>query len=130
MNIFKEFCYIEDYEWVCVEGDIVIIGIIDYVQKELDEFVYVEVEIVGEILNVGEVFGVVEVVKIILDFYMFIGGEIFEFNKEFDEIEGDNFILINEDFYDKGWIVKVKISDFLELDVLFDVEVYEVVILV
>ena len=128
MNIPKELRYTEDHEWVRVEGDIAIIGITDYAQKELDELVYVEVETVGETLNAGEVFGAVEAVKTTSDLYMPIGGEILEFNKELDETEGDNPTLINEDPYGKGWIVKVKISDPSELDALLDAEAYEAAI--
>lgn len=128
MNIPKELRYTEDHEWVRVEGDIATIGITDYAQKELDELVYVEVETVGETLNAGEVFGAVEAVKTTSDLYMPIGGEILEFNKELDETEGDNPTLINEDPYDKGWIVKVKISDPSELDALLDAEAYEAAI--
>eukprot|EP00903_Cladosiphon_okamuranus_P000440 g438.t1 len=124
----KELRYTEDHEWVRVEGDIATIGITDYAQKELDELVYVEVETVGETLNAGEVFGAVEAVKTTSDLYMPIGGEILEFNKELDETEGDNPTLINEDPYDKGWIVKVKISDPSELDALLDAEAYEAAI--
>jgi len=128
MNIPKELRYTEDHEWVRVEGDIATIGITDYAQKELDELVYVEVETVGETLNAGEVFGAVEAVKTTSDLYMPIGGEILEFNKELDETEGDNPTLINEDPYDKGWIVKVKISDPSELDALLDAAAYEAAI--
>ena len=128
MNIPKELRYTEDHEWVRVEGDIATIGITDYAQKELDELVYVEVETVGETLNAGEVFGDVEAVKTTSDLYMPIGGEILEFNKELDETEGDNPTLINEDPYDKGWIVKVKISDPSELDALLDAAAYEAAI--
>lgn len=71
-----------------------------------------------------EVFGIVEVVKIIFDFYMLVSGKVVEFNVELDDLEGDNFILINESFYEKGWIVCIEMSDFLELEVLMDVEVY------
>lgn len=128
MNIPKELRYTEDHEWVRVEGDIAIVGITDYAQKELDELVYIEVETVGETIGAGEVFGAVEAVKTTSDLYMPVSGEIVEFNPELDESEGDNPTIINEDPYEKGWIVKVKMSDPSELDGLLDAEAYEAAI--
>ena len=128
MNIPKELCYTEDHEWVRVEGDVAIVGITDYAQKELDELVYIEVETVGETIGAGEVFGAVEAVKTTSDLYMPVSGEIIEFNPELDESEGDNPTIINEDPYEKGWIVKVKMSDTSELDGLLDAEAYEAAI--
>ena len=128
MNIPKELHYTEDHEWVRVEGDVAIVGITDYAQKELDELVYVEVETVGETIEAGEVFGAVEAVKTTSDLYMPVSGEILEFNPQLDESDGDNPTLINEDPYEKGWIVKVKMSDPSELATLLDAEAYEAAI--
>lgn len=128
MNIPKELHYTEDHEWVRVEGDVAIVGITDYAQKELDELVYVEVETVGETIKAGEVFGAVEAVKTTSDLYMPVSGEILEFNPQLDESDGDNPTLINEDPYEKGWIVKVKMSDPSELATLLDAEAYEAAI--
>ncbi|MEL6969451.1 MAG: glycine cleavage system protein GcvH [Bacteroidota bacterium] len=128
MNIPKELRYTDDHEWVRVEGDVAIVGITDYAQKELDELVYVEVETVGETIGAGETFGAVEAVKTTSDLYMPISGEIIEFNPQLDENEGDNPTLINEDPYGKGWIIKVKMSDPSEVEGLLSSEAYEAAI--
>lgn len=120
------FKYMNEYEWVCVEeGNIVYVGIMDFVQGELDELVYVEVEMVDEILDKDEVFGIVEVVKIMFEFFMLVFGKILEFNFQIDEVDGDNFILVNEDFYGEGWIVKIEMINFVEFEELMDVEAYK-----
>ncbi len=128
MTIPKDLHYTEDHEWVRVEGDVAIIGITDYAQKELDELVYVEVETVGETIAAKEVFGAVEAVKTTSDLYMPVGGEIIAFNPQLDESDGDNPTLINEDPYGEGWIVKVKMSDPSEIDSLLTAEAYEALI--
>ncbi|MEM1216265.1 MAG: glycine cleavage system protein GcvH [Bacteroidota bacterium] len=128
MNIPADLRYTEDHEWVRVEGNIATVGITDFAQKELDELVYIEVETVDEELAVGEVFGTVEAVKTTSDLYMPVSGKIIEFNSELDESEGDNPTLVNEDPYEKGWIVKVEMSDTSELDKLLSAEAYGEVI--
>ena len=57
-----------------------------------------------------------------------LSGEVLEFNSDLDESEGDNPGLINEDPYEAGWIVKIKISDESELEALMDHATYMSVI--
>ena len=128
MNIPDNLKYTEDHEWISVEGDIATVGITDFAQSELGELVYVEVDTVGETIEKGEVFGTVEAVKTTSELFMPVSGEIIEFNKEIDEDEGDNPSVINEDPYDTGWIVKIKLSDPTELEALLDNTAYEGVI--
>ena len=128
MNIPESLKYTNEHEWVKVEGDIAIIGITDFAQSELGELVYIEVDTVGDSIDKDEVFGTVEAVKTTSDLYMPVSGEILEFNPQLDESAGDNPTLINEDPYEKGWIVKVKMSDPSELDELLDAEAYEAAI--
>ncbi|CAK2466395.1 glycine cleavage system H protein [Vibrio crassostreae] len=54
------------------------------------------------------------------DIYAPISGEIVEINEELE----DSPELINEESYEGGWIVKVKMSDASELDNLKDAEEY------
>ena len=117
--------YSKEHEWISVEGEIGIIGITDYAQKELGEIVYVEVDTVGESIDKGEVFGTVEAVKTTSDLFMPVSGEVVEFNPALDESDGDNPALINEEPYGSGWIVKVKLSKMEELDELMSAETYD-----
>ena len=124
-NIPSELRYTEDHEWVRIEGDIAIVGITDYAQKELDELVYIEVETVGETLDAGEIFGAVEAVKTTSDLYMPVGGEILEFNPKLDETDGDDPTTVNNDPYGEGWIIKVKMSDPSQVEGLLSAAAYE-----
>ena len=125
-NFPDDLKYTEDHEWVRVEsGNIAIVGITDFAQKELDELVYVEVETVGETLEQGDEFGTVEAVKTTSELYMPVSGKILEFNSELDESDGDNPTLVNEDPYGKGWIVKIEMSDPSQIDDLLDAKAYE-----
>lgn len=121
MNIPTNLKYTKDHEWVSVDGDIATIGITDFAQGELGDIVYVEVETVDETIDAEEVFGSVEAVKTVSDLFMPITGEIIEFNEDLDA----NPELVNSNPYDKGWMIKVKISDTSELDNLLSAEQYE-----
>ncbi len=121
MKIKENLKYTKDHEWVLIEGDVATIGITDFAQGELGDIVFVEVETVGETLNKEEVFGTIEAVKTVSDLFMPISGEIIAFN---EELEGTPE-LVNQDPYGKGWIIKVKISNTVELDDLLSSEGYK-----
>jgi len=106
MNIPEGLSYTKDHEWIKIDGDIATIGITDFAQGELGDIVYVEVETEGEELAPGDVFGTVEAVKTVSDLIMPVAGKVLEINGELE----DNPEVINEDPYDKGWMIKVKLD--------------------
>ena len=120
MNFPQELKYTKDHEWVKIEGDIAIVGITDFAQKELGDIVYVEVETLGETVEAGEVFGTVEAVKTVSDLFMPLTGEIIEFNSELESSPE----MVNDSPYEEGWMIKVKISGELPAD-LMDVDTYK-----
>jgi len=125
MDFPSELKYTEDHEWVRLEDDnVAVVGITDFAQSELGELVYVEIDTVEETLAKGEAFGTVEAVKTTSELYMPVSGKVISFNSELDENEGDNPMLVNDDPYGKGWIVKIEMSDLSELDGLMDAAAY------
>ncbi len=124
MNFPKELKYTKDHEWVRIEGEIAVIGITEFAQRELGDIVYVEVETIGETIASGEVFGTVEAVKTVSDLFMPIDGEIIEFNEELESSPE----LVNESPYEQGWMIKVKITgDISNSDLLSPEEYSELV---
>ena len=124
MNVPAELKYTKEHEWIRVEGEEAVVGITDYAQSQLGDIVFVECETVGDALEAGETFGTVEAVKTVSDLYLPVAGEVLEFN---EELEGEPE-LVNKDPYGKGWIVKIKISDETELDVLLNADAYKAII--
>ena len=120
MELPKELKYTKDHEWIILDGDIATVGITDFAQRELGDIVYVEVESVGEILKCDEVFGTVEAVKTVSDLFLPVGGEIIEFNENLD----DNPELVNSDPYGEGWMIKLKVSDINDMNLLLSAEEY------
>ena len=121
MNVPKNLKYTNDHEWVKVDGEIATIGITDFAQGELGDIVYVEVDTLDETLDKEEVFGTVEAVKTVSDLFMPISGEILEFNESLET----NPEKVNDNPYEDGWMIKIKISDSSELEELLSPEDYE-----
>jgi len=116
--------YTKDHEWALIEGDIAIIGITDFAQKELGDIVFVEIETVDETLAQEEIFGTVEAVKTVSDLFMPLGGEIIEKNPALE----DSPELINKDPYGEGWMIKVKMLNPSEANNLLSAAEYKALI--
>lgn len=121
MNIPADLKYTKDHEWVRVEGNVATIGITDFAQSELGDIVYVEIDTVGDDLDLHEVFGSVEAVKTVSDLFMPVSGNVLEFNTDLESAPED----VNKDPYGKGWMVKVELSNTAELDDLLDAAAYK-----
>lgn len=124
MNFPVELKYTKDHEWLKVEGDIVYVGITSFAQSELGDIVYVDIDTEGEQLEKEEVFGSVEAVKTVSDLFMPINGEVLEFNSKLE----DNPELINNDPFGEGWIIKISISNVLDLENLLSSEDYQALV--
>ena len=121
MEIRPELKYTKDHEWVEVEGSQATVGITDYAQGELGDIVYVEIESLDESLEKEEVFGSVEAVKTVSDLFLPVSGKVIEINESLE----DSPELINEDPYEKGWIIRMEIENPEELKDLLDSESYK-----
>ena len=121
MNIPENLKYTKDHEWVLIDGDVATIGITDFAQGELGDIVFVEIETEGETIDKEEVFGTIEAVKTVSDLYMPVTGEIIEVNADLE----DNPELVNQDPYEGGWMIKIKMSDSAEADTLLSAEDYK-----
>ncbi|HJB84981.1 MAG TPA: glycine cleavage system protein GcvH [Candidatus Alistipes merdigallinarum] len=120
MNIPSDLKYSKDHEWIRVEETCAYVGITDFAQSQLGDIVFVDVTTVGETLPQNEVFGTIEAVKTVSDAFLPVGGEILEFNASLN----DSPELVNSDPYGAGWMVKIRMTDPAELDVLLDAEAY------
>ena len=124
MDIPANLRYTKDHEWVRIEGDEAYVGVTDFAQQELGDIVYVEIETVGEEIAQGEVFGTIEAVKTVSDLFMPVDGTVLELNSELESAPE----LVNEDPYNKGWMVKVAVKDAGQLADLLDAAGYQEVI--
>ena len=121
MKIPNELKYTKDHEWIAMDGEIATVGITDFAQRELGDIVYVEIETVGELLKADEVFGTVEAVKTVSDLFLPVEGEILELNEDLETSPED----VNNDPYEKGWMIKMKVSNPSDIDNLLTSEDYK-----
>jgi len=115
--------YRQTHEWHKLEDEgTVQIGISAFAVEELTDITFVEVSAEpGETLQKGDSFGEIESVKATSELYAGVGGEIVEVN----DAVIDNPELINEDPWEKGWILRLKPADPAELEELLDAEAYD-----
>ena len=114
IQIRDDLKYTKEHEWVKLEGEIATVGITDYAQRQLGDVVFVELPQVGTQVEQMKPFGVIEAVKAVSDLFSPVTGEVREINSKLESQSN----LINSDPYGEGWIVKVKIRDLKEVDVL------------
>jgi glycine cleavage system H protein len=121
LNHPQNLKYSKTDEWVRVEGDEVFIGISDYAQDQLGDIVYIELPWDGgQTVTHEEKFGDLESVKATSELMSPISGEVVRANSELK----DHPELINDDPYDKGWMLIVKLSDPAQLDALMSADQY------
>ena len=121
MNFPSTLRYTKDHEWVKPEGDVATVGITDFAQRELGDIVYVEVETVGKNMHAGEVFGTVEAVKTVSDLFLPVSGTILELNAALAGTPE----LVNNEPYEGGWMVKIKLDNPDDVKHLMDAAAYE-----
>ena len=114
--------YSKEHEWIKLEdGSRGLMGITHYAQDQLGDVVYLDLPPVGTRLAQLAKLGEVESVKAVSDIFSPVSGEIVEVNQELT----DHPELVNEDPYDKGWILSIEIQDVSELDNLLTADEYE-----
>ena len=95
-------------------------GITAFAQDQLGDIVYVELPKVGDQVEAGQAFGVIESVKTASDLYAPVSGEVVEVNGELiDQPQS-----VNDDPYDAGWMIKIRATDSTVLDSLLTAEQY------
>ena len=113
--------YTKDHEWIQLHEDsTATVGITDYAQQSLGDITFVEFPMAGESLKRGDTFGVVESVKAASDLYIPLDAEVLEVN---DEVDAEPELL-NSDPYQKGWLLKIRLTDPSQVVALLKADAY------
>ena len=110
----------EEHVWVGVEDEHVLFGLTNYGQSELGQIISVELPEVGDKVERGEAFAEVESVATVAELISPVSGTVLAINPE---LEGHPSI-INEDPYNDGWLIEVKLKDGSEIKSLMDMDEY------
>ena len=114
--------YSRDHEWAKNEDDgTVLVGVTFYAQEQLGDIVFLELPKVGATLTHMQKLGEVESVKSVSDIISPVSGEVVAVN----QAVVDSPELVNEDPYEKGWLVRVKPSQQADMDALMTAADYE-----
>ena len=115
-----DLLYHSEHDWARIEGDTATFGITWYAQDALGEVVFFDPPAVGSTVTKDEPYTEVESVKAVSDVIAPLSGEVIEVNSEL----GDTPDAINDDPYEAGWMVKVRLSDPSETSDLLDQPAY------
>ena len=92
------------HEFVWENNGKYVIGLTDFAVEQLGDIVFIELPEVGTTLTKGDILGTVESVKAASEIYMPISGTVVEIN----EILTTSPEILNEDSYEKGWLIKIE----------------------
>lgn len=123
MSITEKILCSKSHEFLLDNGDNTFtIGLTDYAVEQLGDIVFLELPEIGPEFKKGETFATIESVKAASEIYMPISGKILEIN----EVAVDAPEILNEDSYEKGWLVKVEATgDASEQNDLLEYEDYK-----
>ena len=116
--------YTREHEWIKVEDaatSLALVGITEYAQDQLGDVVYFDLPKTGASVTAAKKMGEVESVKAVSDLFSPVSGQVIEINADLI----DHPELVNEDPFDKGWIIRLTMSDAAEIDGLMSPEDYE-----
>lgn len=114
--------YAKTDEWVKFEGNMATIGISDYAQDQLSDIVFIEFnKDKGESVKKNDILATIESVKAAGDVNSPISGKVLEINENL--VDHPEFL--NEDPYEKAWMIKIEVNDTTEIDQLLSAADYE-----
>ncbi|MFZ0911728.1 MAG: glycine cleavage system protein H [Candidatus Korobacteraceae bacterium] len=110
-KVARDRLYTQDGVWILPvespEGVKVRVGLTDYLQQHSGDAAFANLKPIGTPLNVGDEFAEIETIKVNVSLPSPVAGAIVQVNKALEMCPE----LVNQDPYDKGWLVLVKPTD-------------------
>ncbi len=116
----EDLKYHEEHDWARVEGEEAVLGITWFAADSLGELVHFEPPEAGATVTQGQSYGEVESVKAVSDLIAPLSGEVLEVN----QAVADAPETVNEDPYEAGWLIRVRLTSPEEVDGLLDAAAY------
>ncbi|GAB6078774.1 glycine cleavage system protein H [Hydrogenobaculum acidophilum] len=116
----QKYYYSKDHVWVLVKGNIARVGITDYAQFQVDTIEEVKLPSISDYLEPQDVICRIEGLKGMFEVLSPITGTVENTNSYVE----DNPTIVNEDPYEEGWLVEVRMSDPLEIEDLMSPDDY------
>ena len=113
--------YTKDHEWAKTDGNKVKVGITAFAVEQLGDITLVNIDVkAGDTVTEGKTFGTIESVKTLSDLFAPVSGKVVEVNAALENAPE----LVNEDAYEKGWMVVIE-SSAGATDALMDADAYK-----
>ncbi len=102
----QDLRYSPTHEWLRVEGEVGTVGITDFAVQELSDLVFVDLPAVGDTVVKDSRFGEIESTKTVSDLIAPVSGTIVEVNSDL----ADHLEVLSQSPFEKGWLIKVRLS--------------------
>jgi glycine cleavage system H protein len=112
--------YHPEHDWARIAGDEATLGITWFAQDSLGELVHYEAPEAGTTVAKDASYGEVESVKAVSDIVAPLSGEVLEVNQKVVDAPET----VNDDPYEEGWLIRIRMSEPAEADTLMDAEAY------
>jgi glycine cleavage system H protein len=107
--------YTKDHEWALKKNAEVVVGISAFAVDQLGDITLVNWNVApGDKVAVGDVFGTIESVKTLSDLFVPVAGTVVRLNPELESAPER----VNEDCWDKGWLLVLRPDDAAAVDSL------------
>jgi glycine cleavage system H protein len=114
--------YTKDHEWAKEADGSIRVGITSFAVDQLGDITLVNIDVKeGEQLTAGRAFGTIESVKTLSDLFAPVSGTVKAINADLEK----NPERVNEDCYEKGWMIEITPSDSSEVEALLDATAYK-----
>ena len=116
----KEVKVSEHHVWVSIEDERVYLGLTNFIQGALGTVISMELPEIGDKIEQDEVFAELESVSTVHELLSPVSGKVLAVNPDLDDYPS----IINEDPYNDGWLIEVRLMDDSKLDSLMDMDEY------
>jgi len=110
----------EHHVWIGIEDQHVFFGVTNYGQSELGRVISVDLPELGDKVEKGEAFAEVESNNTVAELISPVSGTVIAVNPELDVHPS----IINEDPYNEGWLIEVRLKDLSEVRSLMEMDEY------
>jgi glycine cleavage system H protein len=99
--------YNDEGVWAKPEGELVRVGLSDFVQQRSGDVAFAETKPAGTRIAAGEELATIETIKVNISLSSPVGGEVLEVNQAMSSTPE----AINQDPYGTGWVALVRTTD-------------------
>ena len=110
----------QDHVWIGIEDLHVYMGVTNYGQGELGRVISVELPEMGDKVERGEPFAELESSTTVAELIAPVSGTVIAINHELESHPS----AINDDPYNDGWLIEVRLKDHSETKSLMDMDEY------